>query len=410
MDIAEKMDRAWDYIWEELFCEKTNLFYDYITSSSHDKRFDHLPHPDEIALQFPNPCGWGTGMEDSMLNAGSVMDILRLRYELTGDKNALVQAGKVLEGMALCTYVHGRPGFVARSVSPRDGQSCYINSSRDQFTLCVYAAWRFLHSFPDADPAMRDKAAKLLVDIAAYCENSINEESGYNLMRLDGKAGLVSGMADVQAHEIMRLPMFYGAAWYASKDEHWLKLCHHYALPGIEENLNLEPDRNWWDIEFSQMQLSLVLLEQVEQKESLREKYRSAIRLVAQMTEKYFRAELLKAEDFSGEWNRVNDVWRMMNMRIREEIMETPASSSVYGGYGYALPKFPPEYEEPYSLLRAIGNYMYVMALCPDITLDSAVVKSFAKIAAKPDYSCQGSDGPINVLHGYWLARGRGWI
>ena len=30
-----------------------------------------LPSPEEVAANFPNPCGWSTGMEDCMLNAGS---------------------------------------------------------------------------------------------------------------------------------------------------------------------------------------------------------------------------------------------------------------------------------------------------------------------------------------------------
>ena len=52
---------AYDYIWKKLFCAKTGLFYDRI--SPDDDRFSHLPSVEEIAKQFPNPSGWGTGME-----------------------------------------------------------------------------------------------------------------------------------------------------------------------------------------------------------------------------------------------------------------------------------------------------------------------------------------------------------
>ena len=53
-------EAVWDYIRNRLFLESTNLVYDCFSSTEQEKRFDHLPWPDEIAADFPNPCGWGT--------------------------------------------------------------------------------------------------------------------------------------------------------------------------------------------------------------------------------------------------------------------------------------------------------------------------------------------------------------
>jgi len=401
------MEEAWSYLWNKLFYEETGLFYDYLTSREHEKRFSHLPQSDEIEKQFPNPCGWGTGMEDSMLNAGSVMEVLRLRKEMAADKESLSLAKKVLGGMLRCTYSHGVPGFVARSISPWDKRSCYANSSRDQFTLCVYGAWRFLRSFQDADEKDLKDARQLLVDIATYCELVVTPENADNLLRLDGKPGLVCHMLDVRVHEIMRLPMFYAAAWDASGDHHWFDLYRRYAIPGIEENLRLDPAWPWWDVEFSQMQLSLALLAEVESDDELRGKYLRAMFLTAELSNKYFEAEIRKGKTFSGDWSSLNHNWRQMPLALCGTTIQNPEQSSLYGGYAYVQPQFPSSYMDPYSILRALGNLMYTQMLCQDWTPKQEVLESFLSLAAKPDYKTHGSDGPINILHGYWIGRYR---
>ncbi len=182
-------------IREVLFHPETELIYDYATSRDPVHRFDHLPAPEEVAADFPNPCGWSTGMEDSMLNAGSMLDVLRLERE-DGDspETAPAFACRLLHGIHRCATVHGHPGFVARSITPRDGKSCYSNSSRDQFTLAVYGVWRFLRAFPDAPSAEIQRARELLHSIACYCEHTVTAGHEYDLGRLDGGRAIVSKM------------------------------------------------------------------------------------------------------------------------------------------------------------------------------------------------------------------------
>lgn len=120
------------YLWEKLYCEKTSLFYDRICKG--DDRFAELPTLDEISKQFPNPCGWSTGMEDCSINAGHMLEILSLQHTVSYE-NISTKVECVIKGIHLCQSVHGKIGFLVRGVSPFDKKSCYFNSSRDQITI-----------------------------------------------------------------------------------------------------------------------------------------------------------------------------------------------------------------------------------------------------------------------------------
>ena len=78
---AQRLNQAWNQMTRYLFCERTNLIYDYLATLD-EHRFDFLPLPEEIQRAFPNNKGYSTGMEDSMINAGMAIDICILRSEL----------------------------------------------------------------------------------------------------------------------------------------------------------------------------------------------------------------------------------------------------------------------------------------------------------------------------------------
>ena len=99
------MDNAWDFSWNRLFCEKTNLFYDYIVNDTPDGNVSSLPSPALIAADVPNPCGWSTGMEDSVLNGGSMLDAIIARYNVTADKALKGYADRVFAGFVLLLLV-----------------------------------------------------------------------------------------------------------------------------------------------------------------------------------------------------------------------------------------------------------------------------------------------------------------
>jgi hypothetical protein len=400
--IKAKTEEAWNFIWEKLFLDETNLFYDYITSYEINKRFSHLPSAEEIKRQTPNPCGWGTGMEDSMLNGGVAMDLICLRYEQTGDETCRELAEKVFKGMCLCAEVHGKKGFVVRSVSPLDEESCYINSSRDQFTLFVYGVWRFWRS-PLSSKESKEKARDLLIATAEYCEKTILKENDYNLLRLDGQKAMVSKMEECYTHEIMRLPMFYAAAWDASGNDHWREMYLKYALPGIEINLQMDRKRGWWDIELSQMQFSLRLLYEVETEKALKDKYAETMNIGAELAELELGKKQIEWRAFTGSLSCVNTPWRKMDFKLRDEENTGLHDCSLWGGYPYMLPKFPDEFHESAALLRSYGNLASSVFLAPERKPQEKAIEYFLEFYQAPDYKLCGSGGVINLLEGIYL-------
>ena len=143
MNFAEpSAQKAWNYCLEQLYDARTHLIYDFRVSRRPATASGALPTPAEIRAGFPNPCGYGTGMEDSALNGGILLDAVLRHYEATGDAAARIMAGQLADGLLRCATA-GTRGFVARSVCPADGVSHYPNSSRDQYTNLVFGLWRF---------------------------------------------------------------------------------------------------------------------------------------------------------------------------------------------------------------------------------------------------------------------------
>ena len=394
-------EAVWDYIRNRLFLESTNLVYDCFSSTDQEARFDHLPWPDEIAADFPNPCGWGTGMEDCMLNAGSVMEICRLRYRFQQDPEALRFACRILEGMFACTHVHGTPGFVARGISPRDGKSCYSNSSRDQFTLCVYGAWNFLRGFPDAPENARQTARRILTDVADYCERSITPANSYDLMRLDGKPGLVGKMMHVQCHEELRLPMIYLAAYDVSGEKRYLD--HYLSLRETALKTTRRPNekKDWWDISIGQLQISLDLCGQIDS--DTEPEYRNLRASVREIARQHLENILKQVRDFRGDWNLPCADWRLQPMAQHHDAFDrTRGIVTLFQGKPYLCPKANPEYKVPATLLRATGNLLIALLLGTEGKAHP-LAEEAALIVMKPDFSRHCSSGGINLLHGISL-------
>lgn len=392
---------AWERIWSAFFHPATSLFYDCLTENG----LHSLPTPQEIAKQYPNPCGWSTGMEDSMLSAGAAMDILRFRHA-AGDKNALEQAKAVLQGLILASSCHGKDGFFARSVSPFDGKSCYFNSSRDQFTLAVYAAWRCFRNFHE----LKNDARTLLVNTARYCAKVITPESDGNLLRLDGRPGIVSTVWNAAPHEMLRLPMFYAAAWDATGDEHWRELALKYANPGVDATLKMnEADLFWWDITVSQMQISLTVLSNIPiGDENLHRKYQKAMALNRVHILELFRKQLTDAENFKGSWTVFAPNWRTCPMRLLQPPF-VPEKDGVFEGYVYANPKRPDEFHQVMEYTRGLGNLLFSLSLDPMAEPDPDMLPRYRKILDKMDFKQMNVNGILQLQQGLWSAVNRNW-
>ncbi len=399
-----KMNDAWQLLKTRLFCEETNVVYDSLSSDDPAHRFDHMPYPEEIARHVPNPAGWGTGMEDSMLNSGSVLEacILRARLEPEHRTESIDFARRMIAGMEACATVHGTRGFVARSISCRDGRSCYINSSRDQFTLDIYGLWRFFHC-EFADAADRSRIAGLLADTAAYCERAVRPGNEDNLLRLDGKPALVSRMLDIEAHEAFRLPMFYLAAWDVTRNPHWHELYCRYAPRALEETLAMDRRKQWWNLQLVQMQISLALAAEADDDPGRLEKIREAMRVTAALSEEHFYREEVKMLNFKGSWSATALPWHQAwKMTLREDSL-TPGRPALYFGLLYLKPWERQEFMDAFEVMRAIGNLAVSVALCGDYAPAPDFFRRFSHAASVPDYRNHTSGGVCNILHGYYL-------
>ena len=75
-------------------------------------REDELPTVDEISAEFPDPCGYSTGMEDGMINGGTMLDACLIKYELEDDADAADLARKLVKGMLNCASSAKSEGFL----------------------------------------------------------------------------------------------------------------------------------------------------------------------------------------------------------------------------------------------------------------------------------------------------------
>ena len=387
-------ESAFRRVRDVFFHPETGLVYDYITSFDHGRRFSCLPSPTEIAAAFPNPCGWGTGMEDCALNGGFLLDLLRLRGE-----GASPFACRTAAGLIGCGTVHGVPGFLARGVSPFDGRSCYGNSSRDQFTLATYGLWRFLgcRGIPEQ---LRQQAAELLGATADYCERMITPVSGCSLRRLDGGAALVSSMWRWDPHEAMRLPMIYGIAALATGKRHYHELLRRYAEPGLRHTLKMDPAGDYWDMPVIQMQLSLNFFRESGILPELSGGVQQAMLVAAGLAARKLPLLVDELERFTGAWDTLYDNWRLLPMRLTPGSLSPDGSSALFDGKSYLNPVFRRAYAYPNALLRGIGNYLGVISHCPGFALPEELLARIDRRLADIDLSRCTGIGILPLLHG----------
>ena len=384
---------AWKGIREQLFDPRTNLFYDYTTSHDRAQKFRYLPAPEEVAADFPNPCGWGTGMEDCMLNAGSALDIL---CKLIPDP---LFSARVVQGIALCCEGHHRPGFVARGMTPTDEPRCYSNTSRDQLTLAVYGLWRVLHSGGDLSPALREKLIHLLELIAGDCRRSITPEHQYNLFRLDGKPALVSTLWNCAPHEIQRLPMIYLAAFEATGRRCYLDWALEYLPRAVEPCWSSQEEASWWHLPIVQMQLSLLLMIECGCVPQYERALRGGMDRLAEFAEPRFLEALREAELFDGDWYAPNRNFRRLPMVLHHASLSADQCNGLFEGKPYLVPLFPEEFGRPQTLLQKLGSYLTILLASGSRKIPGEWLSRLDRVVSSIDFSRHCSDGGIKLLH-----------
>ena len=347
MDVVqEKVMRCLKVAESELFHPETNLFYDYRTSLDHEHRFDHLPTPEDIAACQPNPCSWRSGQEDCAINGGVALDM----YIHAGNAE---MASKVFRGLELCGRISGVPGFLARSVSPRDGKSFYPESSRDQYTHYVCSLRNYFHS---ELPTVREKESiiKLLSDAALFCEKYVTPENNWMLPRADFAAGQssVCKMWETNPHEIARLPMIYAAAWSVTGDEHFLKCFNSCAGIAAERSMLLRPQGYNNCYALMQMMFSCRLIYDVAPDARLKEQYKEVMSLI----DEYLSFNILRAgiENNKADYSAPMVDWH----DIRQ--------GTIMPDCRYVLPLKPEKHEHAFKTLRECSEGMLTALMHPE--------------------------------------------
>ncbi len=386
------IQKARHFIKEYFFCPDTGLIYDFRVEGT-GNAWHHLPTPKDIGRNAPNPCGWGTGMEDSVLNGGSAIDALLARFERTGDAALKAPVDALFAGLMRCANKEN--GFIARAVSPVDGKSHYINSSRDQYTHWVYAAVR-LYNSDLCDEVQREDIRCVLRAVARKCEREVREENGYELLREDGKAGLVCQMwGNINPHEYLRLPMFYLAAHHVTKEAHWKDMAQKYLHEGLLRSADFNIDRSKCYASL-QLQYSLRLIYDLSEDESIRQGCQKLMENLAN----HWQAKALDTykslctNGLNPDFDFVYHPWSTCKMRDMGEV----------NGLSYLNPaQSEDKNNRAFYPIRNIGEAVSVAALCPRFPLDPRLPEILEKLAGCIDYTRHCTYAPLLLVCGHEL-------
>jgi len=388
--LQKKANEAWRYAWQRLFHPRTQLFYDFV-SSFDEPRFDHLPTVEEIGRQYPNTNGWGTGMEDSAISAGVVMSIVCDRFLATGDAGMRAAAKKVFAGMVLCGTLSPAKGLVLRSVSPRDGTSHYIESSRDQYTHFAHGLWRFYHS-PLTDDAQRATMREMIAAICARLERNMTPEYGFAICMEDDRPGNVDKMWDVAPHEAARLPMIYLIGWDLTGDRHWHAQYRRYARRAAKASLQV-PLEMRTPYAYLQEQVSLEALYALENEDAaLKETWRQGMEFVAGRSERFtwqcLDYQPVDITTLDLDWRR----WPMQDW------------------WGRMAGEWPEELNREFRTIREPAEALLSQLMCTGRPLSVDQRALLERLIGQTDFSTIITYSSLYPLAAYWRAAALGTI
>ena len=391
--LPESICRAWNFIFDRFFCAKTHLLYDALKDDT-SKAYDFLPTPEQIRADYPNACGWGTGMEDSLLSGGSAADALLALYRATGNKALKPMLDELFCGLFACAEADGNSGFAARSLSPDDGKSFYSNSSRDQYTHYVYACVRFYDSFL-ADETQKETIRRTLANLAEKCLRDVTPEKGYMLLRADGEESLVSTLwGELRPHEYLRLPMFYLAAFHVTGDSKWQAEYLKYRDEAIRKSHGFDyaASRCYCAL---QMAYSLRLVYDLDPDQAVRTELLSLLKETAAYGLSYALengkplCEAAARESFNFTYKKWYEVEPMKDLGGKRYLNPGQNENTKIN------PSFYP--------IRDIGEAASLVALCPDAPIPDQLCETLAALAGNIDYAKHHTYAPLLVACGYLL-------
>lgn len=392
-----------DHIFKKLYCAKTHMIYDRVHGEGKTANIDFLPTPEEIKLQLPNPCSWGSGMEDSVLNGGSVMEGLLAKYDVTKDEKTVNYIKDIFKGLVTCATVSKQRGFLARSVSPVDKKSHFINSSRDQYTHWIYAAYLYYnHELCTAEE--KAMIEKILDDFAFKAEQDITEENDYNLLREDGKIGMVQKMINVEPHEEARLLMFYAAAYYVTKNAHWLDKYHEYRERLLSASEKIDCSKYERVFPLLQMQYSLKVVYDIETDKEYKARYYALMKRIAngamRFVQKFKNYVLQFIVQPGKDWRACESIHTAYMWNLQ----------TLVGGYPYYVPLQEKDFEVA-STVPIDAAEAFILGVVEDFDIDySKEIQTMYKLMKTVGSGRCYNYSPVLVYSAYWLLRKKGII
>lgn len=382
--------QAWDVVWTRFYLPQVQTFGDYLSSYEKGKEQAHLPTAEEVKRQFPNPCGYSTGMEDGAILGGAMLSVLCDRFAVAEDESLREKAANVFTGLKRCVTVHGVRGYVARNVCPEDATSVYINSSRDQVTHFVHGLWQYYHS-PLPDAATKQQIRVILADVAERMIEFVTPENDFDFLRADGQRCPlgICRMWNVQPHEAARLPMIYAAAWDVTKQERYREHWRKYATEAIEQSAH--PGEHKPAYALLQMQCSLEVLHALEPDAAIKTTIHQHMLHVRDLAAKRFTSVLTQlAKKTPDEMRMTGPDWRTVPEWKDQK--------------GYPNPQWGP-FREIWHLTREAGESALILLMVDSPTLTTEQQTSLQNLIRTFDYTHNASCGLVYHLAAYWKAR-----
>ncbi len=389
-EAATNIEQAWNAVWSRFYLPQVQTFGDYLSSYEKGDEQAHLPTADEVKRQFPNPCGYSTGMEDGAILGGAILSTLCDRFAFTKDESLREKAANVFAGLQRCVTVHGVCGFVARNVCPEDAKSIYINSSRDQVTHFVHGLWQYYRS-PLSDESTKKKISVILGDVAERMIALVTPENDFDFCRADGtRCPLgICRMWNVQPHEAARLPMIYAAAWDVTNKERYREQWRKYHTEAIAQSAN--PGENKPAYALLQMQCSLEVLHALEADAALKATIHQRMIHVRDLAAKRFTNVLSQIAKKSPENMRMlGPDWRKVPEWKNQK--------------GYPNPQWGP-FREIWHLTREAGESALLLLMIDNTTVTTEQHALLKKLFGSFDYTQNASCGIVYHLAAYWKAR-----
>jgi len=401
-DIFSKIETALEdnihtILWRDLIDGTTSMVYDYNDAS----RLENLPTPEEVAMEIPNPAGWAAGFEDCCLNGSMYLAGLIEEYNLTGSDKARERAGKIFGGLIHLADVSGTKGYLARGVLP-DGKTHYPNSSVDQYTMWMYAMWRYFSSgFASGEEKRK---------IAASTGNILDflEAGKFNILREDMRESIYGNIDRPESRN--RLLFFLKAGSVITGNQKWNDI---YKMKRNEnDSLALEClcDNGLLQhgIIYGIFQDQIALRCLYELSDDFREKtvYDKALKIRAEAVEPVIgRFEKMRESEFAPERN--------FNWRgdLEEFLLDHPGMEKALKGHqivefvSYFGSKRP-AMKNGHYLLREPVEAMVVQLLSNETGLSKKQGKTFSDILAWDKFDkASMSDELVYIPLMYWLER-----